>query len=137
MAGLLSAFLREASGRRWEWGVTDCLMVPSDWIALVRGADPAAPWRGSYSTEQGCTRLLLRRGGMIAHCDDALSRIGVRRAGVGRPGDFALVRALCVTGIQTVGAIMVSDREVAIMTQDRGIVMTSVGVEPVATWGVV
>lgn len=41
------------------WGTNDCALFAADWVAALTGEDPAAWFRGRYTTEGGAARALL------------------------------------------------------------------------------
>lgn len=43
--------LAARANQHFEWGSTDCLMTVSDLIRAMTDTDPAAAYRGQYSTE--------------------------------------------------------------------------------------
>jgi hypothetical protein len=55
---LLAQQIAEARGKTFEWGVHDCVLWCADWIGKVTGIDPAAEWRGTYSTEEEAQAIL-------------------------------------------------------------------------------
>lgn len=88
---LVSSRLR----RSFAWGVHDCALWVADAAQAVTGQDPAADFRGRYSTEAGATRLLMRKlGGYLG--DDMLGAIVAQRLGpeispaMAQPGDAGL-----------------------------------------------
>lgn len=93
MTDALYDFLRSASRREFIWGSWDCCMWLADWVALQRGADPAAGWRGHYHTPLGAARIIKRRGGLVAHLDDCLAPLGIERTDDPGRGDIAAVAA--------------------------------------------
>lgn len=68
-------------------------MAAAERAIQCRGVDPAAPFRGHYSTRLGLARLIRKRGGMVAHFDQALAAVGVQRSDNAEPGDIAIVAA--------------------------------------------
>lgn len=48
------------------WGKTDCIMSVADYVRDVTGRDIAAPWRGSYDTQEGAQEIVAQYGGV--HC---------------------------------------------------------------------
>lgn len=58
-------YIKEAARGRHEWGVRDCCLWPADWVMLCRGFDPAAKWRGRYSTEAEALAFIEHEGGML------------------------------------------------------------------------
>lgn len=69
----LAAFLMRRRRLAFAWGRTDCLMTAADWVAEMRGFDPAARWRGRYTTALGAARVLARAG--YASLEEALDAV--------------------------------------------------------------
>lgn len=92
-SGRLARFLEAAAGRRYAWGRHDSMLLVADWMLEVTGRDPAAPWRGRYTTELGARRLIRAAGGKEAMLDTAFADLAcaVRvDANAVRPGDVGL-----------------------------------------------
>lgn len=127
MAAVLSEFLADATRRRWRWGETDCMLTVCDWIAVARGFDPAAPFRGRYSDEAGCRALLASAGGLLRLVRETFTSAGLKVTASPSAGDVAVVRAPVVRGERIVtrhtGAICVGYGGVAVMRPDRGLVI--------------
>lgn len=58
----LARFLQAASKRPFSWGETDCALLTADWVLEATGRDPAAAFRGQYTTQLGAARALARLG---------------------------------------------------------------------------
>lgn len=62
----LDRFLQAASGRPFSWGGhgggSDCALFAADAVQAIRGDDPAAAFRGRYTTAIGAARALKRYG---------------------------------------------------------------------------
>lgn len=81
---------------RWRtfahvWGQADCILCPADWIARVRGVDPASDLRGTYGSLAECqrvTRFLTHPLDVVAprmvQCGLAATRVAV-------PGDVGVL----------------------------------------------
>lgn len=89
----LSGFLRRAAGRPFVWGRHDCLMWLADWIAELRGVDPAAAWRGAYDSPLGAARIVRDAGGMVAHVERVVAPLGIRRTDAPCRGDIGIVES--------------------------------------------
>lgn len=76
----LSRFLRAETARPFGWGQADCLTLGADWIVSRTGADPAKPWRGSYTDEAGASAILAKAGGL-----ETFARAAMTAAGLGEP----------------------------------------------------
>jgi hypothetical protein len=127
----IARFMASLARRQWEWGKTDCLMVLADWINERRGFDPAAAWRGAYSTQEECDRILKRSGGIVALVDMVLHGI-CPRTDKPEAGDIAIVRTPKRTG-----AICVSADDRALLSVDRGLMIVRASILPtVAAWRV-
>jgi hypothetical protein len=84
-AGLVSA----VQARPFAWGEHDCCLWAADAVQALTGADPAGDLRGTYQTEQGAARVLLRIGGLVAAGARCGCEIDLRRV---IAGDVGLVR---------------------------------------------
>jgi len=49
----------------FEWGSNDCCLFAADWVHRVTGRDPAAPYRGTYSSGVGAQRIIDQAGGIL------------------------------------------------------------------------
>lgn len=58
------ALVGSVRGKPFEWGVHDCCMWASNAVLAITGSDPAAAWRGAYSTERQALSLIVRLGGL-------------------------------------------------------------------------
>lgn len=59
---ILRAFLAERRGRSFRPGGFDCAMFVADWFVACGHPDPAAPWRGRYTTLEAGRAALMRDG---------------------------------------------------------------------------
>lgn len=93
-------------------GTVDCLMRCADWAAALTGKDPAAGWRGTYSTAAGAWRIVTRAGGMVAHVAGLLEPLGWRRTDTPDAGDIGVVlSAVSIEGaVVEIGAIRYGPR---------------------------
>lgn len=80
--------IKAAYGRPFSWGEFDCCTFAADCAAAVCNIDPAADYRGKYTTEVGAKRLLKKNHGSLEAAWDA-SFARVAPAFVQR-GDVAL-----------------------------------------------
>lgn len=105
----LGAFLNRAAAQRHDWGRSDSMLLIADWMLAATGRDPAAPWRGRYSSPLGAARIIRRAGGKAALLDDGFARVGCALSVPpkdARCGDVGLVPARTTAGrIEPVGAI--------------------------------
>jgi len=58
----LRLFLDQCREVYFRPGKRDCALFAADWIELVTGVDPAAPWRGRYITLTEGRALLVKDG---------------------------------------------------------------------------
>lgn len=65
----------------FNWDGQCCIMSVCDYVLKASGRDPAAPWRGSYSTQAGAERIWQAHGSVLA-----LFRAGMARAGFPEAG---------------------------------------------------
>ncbi|MEN2980854.1 hypothetical protein P7L78_21925 [Tistrella bauzanensis] len=136
---LLTDWIRGGAAAGWAWGALDCSIWAADWVRIVRGADPAAAWRGRYRTARGCARLIRRHpGGLAAMAADGLLSIGCLTVApdVARPGDVGIIRGIdpARTGV-VVEAIAIRGRASWITKIERGIARHDPGAA-VAAWEV-
>lgn len=136
---LLPRFLADLARRRWEWSRTDCSMPMADWIMLVRGVDPAADLRGSYSDALSCARMLRREGGQRAMLDRRFAAVGVLRTDAPARNDVGTVKAPAERHgrvvLREIGAIFLDRQRTAIFTPDAGMLIVT-GLPVTAAWRV-
>lgn len=130
----LPEFLFDLSRRRWEWGQCDCLLALADWIRAKHGVDLGASRRGTYTTERECEELLTREGGILAFVCRIMADNGFDQTETATAGNIGLVYAPTSAGIQLTGAIAVNERSWALLTPDKGLVITPMRVA--AIWNV-
>lgn len=73
---------------QFEWGRLDCCLFVADVLLELTGKDYAAPWRGSYTSEFGARRLLVKYGGLDGLAREAFGEM--RPAFEARDGDPVL-----------------------------------------------
>jgi hypothetical protein len=87
----LTGYLASCAARPFEPGQHDCALFAAGAVAAMTGHDPAAPYRGRYTTILGGQRVLRRDG----HADAvALAAALFRARSVGEaaaPGDLAVI----------------------------------------------
>lgn len=86
VASELDAYVRRTALLPWAWGVQDCTIWPADWCLLRWGFDPAARFRGRYSTEAGA--LALTAGGLLA---TVAPEIALPRKAAAAEGDLGIL----------------------------------------------
>jgi len=101
MAGLLSEYLRTAAGRPFAYGRWDCGLFLADWIALVKGIDPAADLRGRYGRLEDVPGIGGRRG-LLGILTGLARRQRLAATRQPKPGDVALIS---IADAPAVGAI--------------------------------
>jgi hypothetical protein len=102
---MLHAFCMERRSRAFEWGVNDCALQTSDWVMKLTGFDPARSFRGTYSSEFGAAKALLKLGAgdLFSTYDRELGVGSVPRAvrrgdAVGFDGQYGQALGICVGG---------------------------------------
>lgn len=60
----LAEFIEARRERAFSWGDSDCCLFVCDGVEVMTGADPAARWRGLYTTEKSARRLIRDNGGV-------------------------------------------------------------------------
>ncbi len=86
----LHDYLAASEGAVFAWGVVDCALFAAGAVEAMTGIDPAASYRGHYSTATGAIKALRRYGaGTLA---DTISAAFPERAiGHARRGDLVMV----------------------------------------------
>ena len=78
---------REWRSTEFVWGSSDCIISVCDYILAQTGIDPAAPWRGTYDSEEGAEAICAQYGGALGlfrYGMDAAG-LGTSERGIGRP----------------------------------------------------
>ena len=88
---LLSAFLRDRKDAAFIWGANDCLMFAADAVLALTGFDPAAQWRGRYSTKEEAEALLHEFGGVPGLITKGLGIEGHDKVLKAKRGDVVMV----------------------------------------------
>jgi hypothetical protein len=60
----------------FQWGTDDCILSVCEFVRLVTGVDPAEPWRGSYSDEEGAIEISAPFGGNLALFEFGMGNAG-------------------------------------------------------------
>lgn len=108
----LSAYIESSKSTVFEWGVNDCALWASRFVALITGSEHAVAWQGLYDTEETAAALMLARGfsGVEAIADSILDIVPVKLA---QRGDLILFA----------GALGICDgRKSYILTLEQGMV---------------
>jgi hypothetical protein len=89
----LAAHQRVGNTTPAEYGKMDCCLWAADWVRLRTGVDPAAGWRGTYSTEREFLRLLLAEGNLVRVVARAMAGIGAEQIppDSAHPGDVGII----------------------------------------------
>ena len=86
----LAACLATAARQPFAWGRHDCALFVADAIAAMTGEDPAADWRGRYTSfERGL--ILVRREGFADHVAWYAARFAEIPPLFAQVGDIAVV----------------------------------------------
>lgn len=81
---------------QFRWGGVagdDCTTFCGTWLRESVGVDPAAAYRGTYSTAEGAHDILARAGGLVAFAAAALEPLGFVRTVDLQDGDVGVVLA--------------------------------------------
>ena len=85
----LIAVIRAAEKRPFLWGEHDCCLFAADCAEAMTGDDFADGWRGTYDSETGAKKALLRGGGSLENVlAKYLDEVPVKMA---QRGDIAIV----------------------------------------------
>lgn len=94
----LTAYLQEAAGQRFRWGVNDCAIFVADWIAQEADWDLLDSEMKAYGDEEAAQALLAARGGLMQAFADRCRAAGLKPVDTPAPGDVAVInngRPLC------------------------------------------
>ncbi|ENZ4140049.1 hypothetical protein ACGKG3_002911 [Enterobacter ludwigii] len=85
----LIAVIRAAEKRPFLWGEHDCCLFAADCAEAMTGENFADGWRGTYDSETGAKKALLRGGGSLENVlAKYLDEVPVKMA---QRGDIAVV----------------------------------------------
>ncbi|WNS34752.1 hypothetical protein RQP58_08635 [Enterobacter asburiae] len=85
----LIAVIRAAEKRPFLWGEHDCCLFAADCAEAMTGDNFADGWRGTYDSETGAKKALLRGGGSLENVlAKYLDEVPVKMA---QRGDIAIV----------------------------------------------
>ncbi|EHV0577306.1 hypothetical protein KZ008_001638 [Salmonella enterica] len=122
----LITVIRAAEKRPFLWGSHDCCLFAADCAQAMCGEDFAAGWRGTYDSERGAKKAILRGGGSLEKVlARYLDEVPVKLA---QRGDIAVVEnagARCA-GVVYSGVVWVPG--------ENGLV--SLRVKPLSVWRV-
>lgn len=110
----LPAFLDRTWRTPFAWGKLDCILFLADWSIERLATDPAAAYRGRYSTAAGAERIIRRAGGLTALVDLEFGAAGWAPVEAAAPGDIGVVHALTSSGPNLTGALFSGDRWVGL-----------------------
>lgn len=71
---MLGEYIKDATGRRFEWGVHDCCTFAARWIEIQTGRDPMATFP-PYSSEAEAGWFVQNAGGLAALWERQLAGI--------------------------------------------------------------
>lgn len=86
----LGRYLARAAHEPFAWGESDCALFAAGAVEAMTGVDPAADWRGHYTTERGAWRVLRRRG-FESLADAVAAAMPGIAPGEAREGDIAVI----------------------------------------------
>ena len=120
----LISVIRAAEKRPFLWGEHDCCLFAADCAEAMTGDNFANGWRGTYDSETGAKKALLRGGGSLENVlAKYLDEVPVKMA---QRGDIAVVEnsgTLCA-GVIYGGAVWVPG--------EAGLVCLRI--KPLSTW---
>ncbi|EDJ2364966.1 hypothetical protein CGA74_14930 [Salmonella enterica subsp. enterica serovar Mbandaka] len=122
----LIAVIRSAEKRPFLWGEHDCCLFAADCAEAMTGDNFADGWRGTYDSETGAKKALLRGGGSLEKVlAKYLDEVPVKMA---QRGDIAVVENVGTrcAGVIYGGAVWVPGEE--------GLVCLRI--KPLSTWRV-
>lgn len=86
----LQRYICTVAREAFAYGKHDCALFAAGGVEALTGEDPAADWRGRYSTELGGLRHL-RKAGFTSHIDQARALFPDIPLGGAMPGDLAIL----------------------------------------------
>lgn len=122
----LIAVIRAAEKRPFLWGEHDCCLFAADCAEAMTGDNFANGWRGTYDSETGAKKALLRGGGSLENVlAKYLDEVPVKMA---QRGDIAVVEnsGTRCAGVIYSGAVWVPG--------EAGLVCLRI--KPLSTWRV-
>lgn len=96
IAAMLPQFLSELARAPLVWGVHDCMMNAADWCIACGHPDPAADFRGAYTSAEEADDVLSANGGIVALMQRQARFLGLRgvQRRCARDGDLGAVRVM-------------------------------------------
>ncbi|HFS0157505.1 TPA: hypothetical protein ACHYTI_000659 [Enterobacter hormaechei] len=122
----LIAVIRAAEKRPFLWGEHDCCLFAADCAEAMTGDNFADGWRGTYDSETGAKKALLRGGGSLEKVlAKYLDEVPVKMA---QRGDIAVVKnaGTRCAGVIYGGAVWVPGEEWLVCLR----------IKPLSTWRV-
>jgi len=86
----LNAWLESVRTKRFVWGEHDCALGAADAVLMMTGTDPAAAFRGRYTSKVGAALIIVEHGGLEAMVTAALGD-PLPTPKLARRGDVVLV----------------------------------------------
>lgn len=88
----LTAYLAETAAQGFRYGSNDCALFSAGAVRAITGVDPAAAWRGTYTTLEGGLKRLRKAGfdDHVALVDSLFQGVAPAFAQV---GDVAMIDA--------------------------------------------
>lgn len=122
----LNVVMKAAIERPFSWGEHDCCLFAADCAQAMCGEDYAAEWRGTYDSELGAKKAILRGGGSLEKVlARFLDEVPVKLA---QRGDIAIVEN---AGTKCAGVVYSG---VVWVPGENGLV--SLRVKPMSVWRV-
>lgn len=121
----------------FEWGVSDCILCPADWVASQVGVDPAEDVRMTYHDPGSCqraTRFFTEPLGITSSCLEG--RAGLKPTDSPVVGDVSVVEIRMEGRVQPVGAICLGQHGWALKSEGRGVVVIERPLTVLKSWGV-
>lgn len=99
---------------KFVWGQTDCMMATAAHVLAITGIDPAAPWRGTYTTEADAMAICAAYGGPFQ-----TFRHGMEAAGFGLCAPVEGCPVVCRIAGHEIAGVSIGGR-VGFMADGRG-----------------
>lgn len=88
----IANFLRRQVMQPTFWGVSDCCMMPADWVMEALSIpDPAAEFRGTYDSEESANAIVVAYGGIQNIFAGVAASIGLPETVMPVDGDIGIV----------------------------------------------